>query len=98
VGSTGTDGALDCPECGAVRALRLGVCQLCYAEVHERDGDSVGPALTDASILGRHRIQRIVGLPPTAGGASTRGYTRRVRVNAALTVLVLTSDAVASRA
>jgi hypothetical protein len=51
VSSTGIDGALDCPECGAVCALRLGVCQVCYAEVHERDGDWVGPALTDASIL-----------------------------------------------
>jgi hypothetical protein len=27
----------DCPECGCAGSLRLDVCQVCYAEVGERD-------------------------------------------------------------
>ena len=27
----------DCPECGCSGSLRLDVCQVCYAEVGERD-------------------------------------------------------------
>jgi hypothetical protein len=27
----------DCPECGCAGSLRLVVCQVCYAEVGERD-------------------------------------------------------------
>jgi hypothetical protein len=29
--------ARDCPECGCAGSLRLDVCQVCYAEVGERD-------------------------------------------------------------
>ena len=48
--SIGYEGALDCPECGAVCSLRLDVCQVCYAEVHERQGFA-GPFATDDALL-----------------------------------------------
>lgn len=35
--STGDGDALDCPECGAVCSLKRDVCEVCYAEVGERD-------------------------------------------------------------
>ena len=48
--SIGYEGALDCPECGAVCSLRLDVCQVCYAEIQERQGVA-GSFLTDDAIL-----------------------------------------------